>query len=134
MDSQQTSLSEQMNNKNNNHNHKHNHNETLNTSQMGNKNDNEPSSLDISPATLEALKTLSHISSYSGVETITNSDKLHSSLEQIRSKKNMKLFNKLDKIRQDFSGLSIKLAQMEESISDLKQGTTNFIKSLPSSS
>lgn len=86
---------------------------------------------DISPSTLEALKTLSTISSYSGVETITDCDKLRASLEQIRAKKNMKLFNKLDKIRQDFSGLNFKLAQMEESISDLKKGTSNFVKSLP---
>lgn len=86
---------------------------------------------DISPSTLEALKTLSSISSYSGVETITDCDKLRASLEQIRAKKNMKLFNKLDKIRQDFSGLNFKLAQMEESILDLKEGTSNFVKSLP---
>lgn len=93
--------------------------------------DCKESSFDISPATLEALKTLTTISYCTGVETITDFDKLRASLEQIRAKKNMKLFNKLDKIRQDFSGLSNKLAQMEESISDLKKGTTNFVRSLP---
>lgn len=90
----------------------------------------EKTSYDISPSTLEALQTLSSISSYSGLETITDCNKLRASLELIRAQKNMKLFNKLDKIRQDFSGLSNKLAQMEESISDLKEGTTTFAKSL----
>lgn len=118
----------------------------LNKTNMDNNNDNTVEKIiveeakknlatpllnDISPSTLEALKTLSSISSYSGVETITDCDKLRASLEQIRAKKNMKLFNKLDKIRQDFSGLNFKLAQMEESILDLKEGTSNFVKSLP---
>lgn len=83
--------------------------------------------LDISPATLEALKTLSSISSTEGIEKLYNCDKLTASLEQIRANKNMRLFEKLDKIRQDFSGLSTKIAQMEESISDLKEETSNLV-------
>lgn len=87
--------------------------------------------LDISPATLEALKTLSSISPGDGIEKLSNCDKLTASLEQIRANKNMKLFEKLDKIRQDFSGLNSKIAQMEESITNLKEVTTNLVKSIP---
>lgn len=82
--------------------------------------------LDLEPATLEALKTLSIVSSNEGI------DKLTASLEQIRAKKNMKLFERLDAIKQDFSGLNHKIAKMEESILDLKKVTSNLVKSLPS--
>lgn len=87
--------------------------------------------LDISPATLEALKTLSTISSNEGIEMLSQCDKLTASLEQIRANKNMKLFEKLDKIRQDFSGLNHKIAQMEESMVNLRETTNNLVKSLP---
>ena len=87
--------------------------------------------LDLSPATLEALKTLSSTSSSHGIDKLSNCDRLTASLEQIRSKKNMKLFEKLDKIRQDFSGLNHKIAKMEESILDLKEVTINLVNSLP---
>lgn len=87
--------------------------------------------LNVSPATLEALKTLSSISSNGGMDRLSNCDKLTASLEQIRANKNVKLFEKLDKIRQDFSGLNSKIAQMEESILDLKEVTSNLVKSLP---
>lgn len=86
---------------------------------------------DISPATLEALKTLSTISSNEGIEKLSECDKLAASLEQIRANKNMKLFEKLDKIRQDFSGLNHKIAQMEESIVNLRETTNDLVKSLP---
>lgn len=88
--------------------------------------------LDLAPATLEALKTLSAISSNQGVEELTNSDKLTASLERIKAKKNMKLFEKLDKVRQEFSTLNHKITQMEESILDLREVTSNLVKSLPS--
>lgn len=89
------------------------------------------SHLDISPATLEALKTLSAVSTSEGIDKLSNCDKITASLEQIRANKNMRLFEKLDKIRQDFSGLNNKIAQMEESILDLKEVTSNLVKSLP---
>lgn len=89
------------------------------------------SELTISPATLEALKTLSSIDNSAGLERLTDCDRLTASLEQIRANKNVRLFEKLDKIRQDFSGLNSKIAQMEESILDLKKVTHNLVKSLP---
>lgn len=79
--------------------------------------------LDLSPATLQALKILSTIESGNGTETLTSCDKLTASLEQIRAKKNMKLFEKLDKIRQDFSELNNKIAKMEEFMLELKEVT-----------
>ena len=87
--------------------------------------------LDLAPSTLEALKTLSTIGANEGDETFSSCHKLTASLEQIRAKKNMKLFEKLDKIKQDFSGLNHKIAQMEESISDLREVTSNLVNSLP---
>lgn len=87
--------------------------------------------LDVSPATLEALKTLSAIGMQEGVNRLTNCDKLTASLEQLRSKKNMHFFDKLNRIKQDFSELNCKIAQMEESIIDLRQVTSNLVKSLP---
>lgn len=77
--------------------------------------------LDLSPATLEALKTLSAISASEGIEKLSTCDKLTASLEQIRAKKNMKLFEKLSKIKQDFSELNHKITKMEESIHDLRR-------------
>lgn len=85
----------------------------------------------IPATTLEALSTLTALSSSEGLSTLTNCDKLSASLEQIRVSKNLKLFEKLDQIRQDFSGLNNKLAQMEESISNLNEVTNNLVKSLP---
>lgn len=76
---------------------------------------------EISPATLEALKTLSSMGTGKDLEKLTNCNKLTASLEHIRASKNTKLFEKLDNIRQEFSGLNRKLTQMEETISDLKQ-------------
>lgn len=93
--------------------------------------DSDPNRFEISPATLEALKTLSSLGSSQGAGTLSNCDKLTASLEQIRANKNTKLFEKLDKIRQDFTGLNHKLALMEESISDLREVTSNLVKSLP---
>lgn len=93
-------------------------------------NTNVPNKFDVSPSSLAALKTLSSISGRD-VEQLTNCDKLTASLEQIRASKNMKLFEKLEQIRQDFSGLNSKLAQMEDSILDLKEVTNDFVKSLP---
>lgn len=90
--------------------------------------------LDLAPATLEALKTLSAIGANEGIDKFSICDKLTASLEQIRAKKNMKLFEKLDKIRQDFSGLNHKIAKMEESIYDLREVTNNLVKSLPPTS
>lgn len=85
----------------------------------------------LSSETLEALRTLSMLNPGDGTEKLTNCSKLTASLEQIRVNRNVKLFEKLDKIRQDFSGLNHKIAQMEESILDLKQITNNLVKSLP---
>lgn len=87
--------------------------------------------LDLAPATLEALKTLSAIGNNEGIEKLFNCGKLTASLEQIRAKKNMRLFEKLDKIKQDFSGLNHKIAKMEESIYDLRKVTNNLVNSLP---
>lgn len=86
----------------------------------------------LSMETLEALRTLSKLNPGDGAENMTNCSKLTASLEQIRVNRNVRLFEKLDKIRQDFSGLNHKIAQMEESILDLKQITSNLVKSLPS--
>lgn len=85
---------------------------------------------ELSPETLEALKTLSLINPGDGVEKLTNCNKLTASLEQIRANRNVRLFDKIDKIRQDFSGLNHKISQMEESILDIKQVTSNLFKSL----
>lgn len=89
------------------------------------------SKLDVSPAMLEALKTLLSTSSSDGLEKLTNCDKLAASLEQIRANKNMKMFEKLEELRQEYSGLNSKIAQMEESMSDVKEGTGNLVESLP---
>lgn len=86
----------------------------------------------LDPATIEALKTLSIVSSSDGADKLTDCNKLTASLEQIRSRKNIKLFEKLDAIKQDFSGLNLKIAKMEESILDLKKSTSILVKSLPS--
>lgn len=104
---------------------------TMPSSNSSNNMDNL-TKLDLPPATLEALKTLSSINPGQGIEKLSNCDKLTASLEQIRANKNMKLFEKLDKIRQDFSGLNHKISKMEESIIDLKELTSNLVKSLPS--
>lgn len=102
------------------------------TTNSKDNNNRDITKLDLSPATLEALKTLSTISAgEGGLDKLSNCDKLTASLEQIRANKNMRLFEKLDKIKQDFSGLNSKLAQMEESILDLKEVTNNLVKSLP---
>lgn len=95
--------------------------------------DSNIETLNLSPSTIEALKTLSTISAGDGVEALSNCYKLTASLEQIRAKKNMKLFEKLDKIRMEFSGLNHKLARMEESITDLREVTNDLVKSLPTS-
>lgn len=95
--------------------------------------DTKLETMNLSPSTIEALKTLSTISAGDGVEALSNCDKLTASLEQIRAKKNMKLFEKLDKIRKEFSGLNHKIARMEESITDLKEVTNDLVKSLPTS-
>lgn len=97
---------------------------------MENKNAQDKS-IDISPATLEALKTLSSLSATGGIEQLNGCQKLTASLDQIKATRNVKLLEKLDKIRQDFSGLNNKIAQMEESIMDLKEVTKNLVKSLP---
>ena len=86
----------------------------------------------IDPATLEALKTLSIVSANEGVEKLHDCNNLTANLERLRSKRNMRLFEKLDAIRKDFSGLNLKIAKMEESIADLKKGTSNLVHSLPS--
>lgn len=87
----------------------------------------------LAPATLEALKTLSRISSNKGIDDFSNCEKLTASLEQMRARRNINLFEKLDAIKQDFSGLNHKIAKMEESIIDLKETTSNLVKSLPQS-
>lgn len=101
------------------------------TTSTSNEQRNILNRLDLAPSTIEALKTLSAIGSSEGVETLSSCHKLTASLEQVRAKKNVKLFEKLDKIRQDFSGLNHKIAQMEESISDLRKVTSNLVNSLP---
>lgn len=103
---------------------------TPTTTSTTTSNTNVSNKFDISPSSLAALKTLSSISGRD-VEQLTNCDKLTASLEQIRASKNMRLFEKLESIRQDFSGLNSKLAQMEDSILDLKEVTNDFVKSLP---
>lgn len=87
--------------------------------------------LELPRATLEALKTLSSINSSEGIGKLSNCDKLTASLEQIRANRNIKLFEKLDKIRQDFKGLNNQIAQMEESIIDLREVTSDLVRSLP---
>lgn len=94
------------------------------------RNPNVTNKFDVSPSSLAALKTLSSISGRD-IEQLTNCDKLSASLEQIRASKNMRLFEKLEKIRQDFSGLNNKIAQMEHSILDLKEVTKDLVNSLP---
>lgn len=86
--------------------------------------------ISLTPSSFAALKTISSISSEQGAEQLSNCDKLTASLEQIRSSKNIKLFQKLENMRQDFSGLNKKIAQMEESILDLKEVTNELVKAL----
>lgn len=92
---------------------------------------NNVNKLELSPETLEALKTLSSMSSTDGIQKLSNCDKLTASLEQIRANKNMRLLEKLDKIKQDFTTLNKEIAQIEESILDVKEVTSNLVKSLP---
>lgn len=90
------------------------------------KNKDEPNKLDISSTTLEALRTLSSVSSTEGIMTLSDCDKLSASLEKIRASNNIKLFEKLDNLKKDFSGLNNQLAQMEQSMVDLKKVTSQF--------
>lgn len=66
--------------------------------------------MELSRPTLEALNTYDISSTIGG-------DKLSTVLEQTRSKNNINLYQKLERLRQEYSKLNDKLAEMEESIS-----------------
>jgi hypothetical protein len=87
----------------------------------------------LAPATIEALKTLSTINPDQSIDDLFNCKKLTASLEQMRARRNINLFEKLNAIKQDFSDLNHKLSKMEESIINLKETTNNLVKSLPQS-
>lgn len=75
---------------------------------------------ELNEGSIEALKMISTLGSTNGLEQFLNGDTLTANLENMRTKKNMRLFEQLNKTREELKQLSDAVDQMERHVLDLK--------------